>query len=170
MRTEDMVNRMKELEKKVTELARELSKRRGYIVQECVPLKDFIRGYIKETKIVQNKYGWSLAITSTPHIVVREYEVIEHEHVTRYIPLYKDYEGLYDGKVIDEFNRHKLYILILRRRGGSEITRMSLGEVDVDTKDYTFLYEEYHKSVTELEELSKETGIKYNILSTCVLY
>lgn len=172
MRTENMVNRMKELEKKVAELAKELNKRRGFIVQECIPMYEFMHGNVKEAKIVQTNYGFSIAVTCVTHFTVAaDSKVIEHKYKTFYYPLYKDYDNLYDGKVINKDDLYKMYMLILTRPGYPVLFRVSLTPEKVqDNSDYDSLLEEYHKSGAELVELSKEIGIKYNILSTLILY
>ena len=173
MNTNNITNRMKEMENRLAELAKLLRRKNLYAVEECISMYEFMHGNVKEAKVVQSDYGFSMAVTRVTHFTVTpDDKIIEHKCQTFYYPLYKNYEGLYDGKVISKDDLFKMYMLILTRPGYPVLFRVSLTPEEgvKDITDYASLQEEYHKLFAEYLALAEENGMKYNIFAGLILY
>ena len=173
MNTNNITNRMKELENRLGELAKSIRRKYLYTVRECIPMYEFKHGTVKEAKVEQGDYGWkSLAVKClTRSTVTSDGEIKELEHKTFYYPLYKDYEELHVGQVLDKNDIYKMYMLILTRPGYPVLFRVSLTpEECTDTYDYNALLEEYDKVLAEYHTFAKENNKKPNIFAGLILY
>lgn len=173
MNTNNITNRMKEFENRLGKLAKLIRRENIYAVEECVSMYEFMHGSVKEAKVVQGDYGClSLAVTClTRSIVTPDGEIEELECKTFYYPLYKNYEELHVGQVLDKNDIYKMYMLILTRQGYPAIYRVSLTpEECTNTTDYAALLEEYHRLFAEYRTFAKEHNKKPNLFAGLILY
>lgn len=164
-------NRIEWLSSRLDELNRLMDSKKNWMIRESLPLSKFIHGSIKNVKVVQNEYGQSLVVTTVNSCTVTPSEVIEHEYKTSYYPLYKNYDGMYDGKVIDPNDLHNMNMLLMTRPGYPVIYRVSLtSEEAVQVDDYDSLLKEYNELFTEFQKLTMELPKKFNIFNKLILY